>query len=330
MGLGCCLLQLVHSISVAVLTVISPDTPLLLFKHVSPPFSCSQVNQPLAAQVEVNDYCHAHGKQFISTEAAGVFGYTFCDFGDAFVVTDTNGEPASSCVVASITQANPALVTVLDGDRHNLESGDTVSFDSLDGMEELLGREFVVTVKDGYSFEIDVDTTGFSPYRTGGYVNQVKKPVALAFKPLRQALVEPGDFLLSDFAKFEQPGVLHQAFRALHEWRAGHGGGDPVPGEDAPAAEVAALARALNSRAAEGEFRIEDEALDRHAKVFEALAKTAAGVISPMCAFLGGVAGQEVLKACSGEPDPPPSVPQAALAPNPFVFLVSAGSAARG
>ena len=65
-----------------------------------------------------------------SSQTAGVFGSVFCDFGDEFIVSDTNGEPASSCIVGSITQANPALVTVLDDSRHNLESGDAVTLDS--------------------------------------------------------------------------------------------------------------------------------------------------------------------------------------------------------
>ena len=38
----------------------------------------------------------AAGKQFISTEVAGVFGYTFCDFGKAFVVADTGKNPSAA------------------------------------------------------------------------------------------------------------------------------------------------------------------------------------------------------------------------------------------
>lgn len=139
------------------------------------------VNAPLDLQLSINDYCHTHGLQFITAEAAGVFGNLFCDFGNSFVVSDTNGENPSSCIVASITQASQATVTVLDDSRHGLETGDTVRFSGLTGMEELNDRDFVVTVKDGYSFDIDMDTSTIGPYRTGGYVNQVKQPATVQF-----------------------------------------------------------------------------------------------------------------------------------------------------
>lgn len=197
---------------------------------------------------KVNDACHAAGKQFVSCEVAGVFGRVFCDFGPAFTVSDANGEAGSSGIVASITQAPRALVSLLEDCRHGLETGDVVTLDGCGGMPSLAGRHFTVaprtstpctstlrhhlrnlqlcsshlllqhrlghcacllpawregggavflsvredfrvslpplppllplphpqvTVKDPYSFEIDVDTTAMGPYTTGGYMNQV-------------------------------------------------------------------------------------------------------------------------------------------------------------
>lgn len=273
-------------------------------------FQCVvMVNAPLDAQLAVNNFCHANGKQFIGCEVAGVFGSVFCDFGEAFVVSDANGEPVSSCIVSSVTQANPALVTVLDDTRHNLETGDFVELDGCGGMEALGGgRRFKVTVKDPFSFELDgVDTTDMGPYTTGGYANQVKVPQTLRFAPLRESLAAPGEFVLSDFAKLDRPGLLHTAFRGLHAWKKAHGGGLPLPGDAATAAEVLACAVAVNAAATEGgkaEFAVDAADLapgSQGAKLVEALACTAAGVLNPMCAFLGGVAGQEVLKACSGK-----------------------------
>lgn len=42
-------------------------------------------------QMKVNDMCHKAGVCYISCDARGVFAYAFCDFGDAFVVSDTDG-----------------------------------------------------------------------------------------------------------------------------------------------------------------------------------------------------------------------------------------------
>ncbi len=36
-----------------------------------------------------------------------------------------------------------------------------------------------------------------------------------SFKPLSAALSEPGEFLMSDFAKFERPALLHVGFQAV-------------------------------------------------------------------------------------------------------------------
>ena len=40
-------------------------------------------------------------------------------------------------------------------------------------------------------------------------------PVKRSYKTLRESLVEPGEFLLSDFAKFDRPPKLHACFQAL-------------------------------------------------------------------------------------------------------------------
>ena len=268
-------------------------------------FQCVvMVNQPLKKQLLVNDICHAAGKQFVATEVAGVFGYTFSDFGDNFVVSDPNGENPFSGIVESVTQSNPALVTMLEGNRHGLETGDVVTFADMQGMDELNGRQFTITVKDPYAFELqDCDATSLGPYTTGGYCNQVKVPATVSFKPLREALTSPGDFLMSDFAKMDRPGILHQGFRGLHAWKATNGDTPPIPGDAQAAAAVLEAAKAADAAAGEGEFRLEAGTLDGEgpSKIVQALASTAAGVINPMCAFMGGVAGQGVLKACSGK-----------------------------
>jgi len=267
-------------------------------------FQCVvMINAPYETQLAVNDYCHANGKQFISSEVAGVFGSVFCDFGPEFVVSDINGEAASSCIVASITQASPALVTVLDDQRHGLETGAVVQLDGLDGMEELNGRQFTITFKDAYSFEIDCDTTAMSPYKTAGYVNEIKQPTTLAFKSLRESLTAPGEITLSDFGKWDRPGLLHMAFRALDVWKSKHGGAYPTPGNLEHAGELMGELTTLNEAAGEGEFKLEAEQLGSEAtvKVVQQLSVGSAGVINPMCALLGGVVGQEVLKACSGK-----------------------------
>jgi ubiquitin-activating enzyme E1 len=132
----------------------------------------------------------------------------------------------------------------------------------------------------------------------------VKQPATHHFKPLAQSLAEPGEFLLASFAKMERPGVLHLAFRALHEYWARHGE-LPPPGDAAAAEELLTLTKALNSEpGAAGGFTVDAETLEKDAGVIRKLALGARGNLSPMAAMFGGVVGQEVLKACTGKHTP--------------------------
>lgn len=70
-----------------------------------------------------------------------------------------------------------------------------------------------------HTFELDEDTTSYGDYVKGGIVTEHKEHKTLDFKPLAQALEDPGEFLLSDFAKMERPGILHLGFQALNEFQ---------------------------------------------------------------------------------------------------------------
>ena len=246
-------------------------------------------NVPLEQAVGINEACRAAGSRFIMTDTFGLFGTVFCDFGDDFEVSDVNGEEALSSMLSSITQEEAGCVTVYDEGRHGLEDGDFVTFSEVGGMAELNGCEAVpVKVLGPYSFSIG-DTRGFAPYVNGGYFHQVKQKKKVPFKSLKQALLEP-EFLMSDFAKFDRPMQLHLGFQALHAFRAKHAM-LPAPSDAGHAEELLTLAKGLTG-AADVEF---SERLMRN------LASGARGELSPLCAFFGGFAAQEVMKACSGK-----------------------------
>ena len=82
------------------------------------------------------------------------------------------------------------------------------------GMPQLQGNEFHVTPKGPYTFEIDADTSDADTF-VSGYVNQVKQPCTVSFRPLKAALEDPGQFMETDFAKIGRPGVLHQVRRHI-------------------------------------------------------------------------------------------------------------------
>ncbi len=253
-------------------------------------------------RAEIADHCHANGVYVVAGETYGVFGSIFCDFGPAFVVNDTDGEAAFSSMIASITCDTRAVVTVLEETRHNLTTGDVVTLSEITGMTELNDQQFVVEVKDPFSFALDVDSSAFTPYLRGGYVNQVKQPATVAFQSYSESLKNPGEFVV-DFAKIHRAGQVHVAFRALEAFQEIHGY-LPEPGNVEHANEVyqqtLRLAETL-ATATDSTLNLSTKEIEDEEKLIKRLSLCARGQVAPICALLGGIMGQEVLKACSGK-----------------------------
>nr|GMD29242.1 ubiquitin-activating enzyme E1 1-like isoform X2 [Ipomoea batatas] len=278
--------------------------------------------------VEFDDYCHFHQPPiaFIKAEVRGLFGSVFCDFGPQFTVSDVDGEEPHTGIVASISNDNPALVSCVDDERLEFQDGDLVVFSEIQGMTELIDAKprKIISARP-YSFTLDEDTTKFGMYERGGMVTQVKQPKVLNFKPLREALKDPGDFLLSDFSKFDHPPLLHLAFQALDKFRS-EMGRFPIAGSEGDAQKIIFIANDMNESL--GNAKIEDI----NPKLLRHFSFGARAVLNPMAAMFGGIVGQEVVKACSGKFHPlfqffyfdsVESLPTEALEPSDFSPLNS-------
>ncbi|CAI5936570.1 unnamed protein product [Closterium sp. NIES-65] len=258
---------------------------------------------PLDQAIEFDAYCHAHNPSvpFIRCETRGVFGAIFCDFGPKFTVTDVDGEEPFSGIVASVAKDSPdALVTCVDDERLGFQDGDLVVFSEVRGMTELNdGKPRRVRNVRAHSFLLDDDTSAYGAYESGGIVTQVKEPKELAFRPLSACLEQPGEFLLSDFAKFDRPPLLHLAFQALDAFRK-ETGRFPAPGSEGDGARVVELVREVNGRAGK-DAKVEEGVVKEGEGLIRQLAHGASAEICPMAAMFGGIVGQEVVKACSGK-----------------------------
>ncbi|KAK9043360.1 hypothetical protein V6N11_071705 [Hibiscus sabdariffa] len=251
----------------------------------------------LEKALEYNDYCHNHQPpiSFIKTEVRGLFGTVFCDFGPEFTVFDVDGEEPQTGIIASISNDNPALVSCVDDERLEFQDGDLVVFSEIQGMSELNdGKPRKIKSARPYSFTLEEDTTKFGTYVKGGIVTQVKQPKVLNFKPLKEALKDPGDFLLSDFSKFDRPPLLHIAFQALDRFIC-EVGRFPVAGSEEDARKLTSIASNINECLGEGKVE------DINPKLLRHFTFGARAVLNPMAAMFGGIVGQEVVKACSGK-----------------------------
>lgn len=263
--------------------------------------------------IKINNACRAITPIqtcFIYSTIHSVFGQAFCDFGDSFVVSDKDGETPQISQIENVLYENPAVVKVLeDQGRHGLENGDKVTFARLQGVpsDKLeAGKEYSVKVTGPYTFELpDVDLSGI-PMGDGhghgvnqqGYITQVKQPVTLQFQAYGEKLKDPGEFMLSDFAKFDRPPLLHAGFQALAAYFQSHNGDLPSPGDASAIGELINLAKQLD------ENNVFEENTTAKERIISHLASGSYSVLSPMCAAMGGLVGQEVLKACSGKFSP--------------------------
>eukprot|EP00557_Chaetoceros_sp_GSL56_P003823 CAMPEP_0176498632 /NCGR_PEP_ID=MMETSP0200_2-20121128/12437_1 /TAXON_ID=947934 /ORGANISM="Chaetoceros sp., Strain GSL56" /LENGTH=1064 /DNA_ID=CAMNT_0017896877 /DNA_START=63 /DNA_END=3257 /DNA_ORIENTATION=+ len=287
-------------------TVKTAEVPSLTMNHrdeilslIDGKVSVVIVTVPLVQSlvIAMNERCRQVGACFIHSVVTGVFSKAFCDFGPAFVVTDKDGEEPHQSQVESIIPDNPATVKVLeDQGRHGLETGDYVTFSRVKGLDGALdtSKEYKVISTGPYTFELDgVDLSSCMTPGTQGYITQVKKPVTVSFQSYQEALENPEELMMSDFAKFDRPQLLHLFYKALDVFMDGHGGELPHPGNQQEGEEMVALCKSLDK----GEIfnNAKSEILLKH------FASGSRAVLSPMCAAMGGIVGQEVLKACSGK-----------------------------
>lgn len=250
---------------------------------------------PLAEQLSISSFTRTHNIALIVADTRGLFGQIFCDFGETFRVVDTNGEQPVSVMVASISKDKEAVVTCLDETRHGLEDGDYVTFTEVGGMTEINNcPPMKVKVLGPYTFSVG-DTTQFGDYLRGGIATQVKMPKDIKFKSLKDALAEP-EYVISDFAKMDRQDQLHLGFQALHAFEAKHSR-PPRPWNKEDAAEVVALAKEKNASSARPLESVDE-------KLLSTLAHVSAGSLCPMQAVIGGIAAQEIMKACSGKFNP--------------------------
>lgn len=245
---------------------------------------------PIDDQVTISQFCHRHGILLIIADVFGLFGFVFTDFGERFVVNDPTGENPLSGIVADIS--SDGLVSALDETRHGLEDGDLVTFTEVQGMEGLNdSNPRKITVKGPYTFSIG-SVSSLGQYKRGGLYTQVKEPKKIDFQSLTRQLQDP-TLLISDFAKFDRPLQLHIGFQALHRFAKNHGGDLPRPHHDGDALEVLKHA---------GTVAVElNKEVDLDENLLRELSYGARGDLSPMAAFIGGLAAQEVLKAISGK-----------------------------
>jgi ubiquitin-activating enzyme E1 len=145
----------------------------------------------------------------------------------------------------------------------------------------------------------EVPAADVGAYIRGGIVTPHKKQKELAFLPLGQSLVTPGELKHPNPMKLllqQRPAHLHFAYLALWEYQANHNGALPPLHDHEAAEECVKLAQAIleEHRSKEDDDVLTVEEIDQ--EVVRKTALYARSELSGVCAFLGGVVAQEIVK----------------------------------
>uniref|UniRef100_A0A8C1PGB7 Ubiquitin-like modifier-activating enzyme 6 n=1 Tax=Cyprinus carpio TaxID=7962 RepID=A0A8C1PGB7_CYPCA len=266
--------------------VLDDSTDLSFLKR----YQCVVLTETkLSLQKRINHFCHSQQPpiKFIGCDVFGICSRVFCDFGEAFEVSDPTGEEPKELFIQNISQGNPGVVMCMDSRTHGLQTGQSVCFKEINGMTELNGTTHQVTVLSPYSFAIG-DTSSFQAFAHGGIFRLVKTPKTFNFEMMEQQLCDPR-LLTPDFSKPEVPLQLHTIMLALDAFQEQH----------ARLPSIGCL------QDAELLLKFTEE-ISRTLKntLVRCVSRCARGCLPPLAAAVGGIASQEVLKALTGKFSP--------------------------
>ena len=238
-------------------------------------------------------------KGFILSQKLGVYGYTFVDYGDEFMILDETGKDTKSFIVKSINNGEDPVVTVHDDKRHSFHDDSYIKFTEVQGMTQINETDPIrISVIDGFSFKLKLDTSKFDSYTREGIVVEVKVPKKHKFNSLREALVKSLEsspdqcFITTDFGFFTRPGVLHIALQGVLRFHQNNGRLPSNTDEDAQACLDNTKNINDELKGTEGAWAIDEF----DAAIFNNVSRYASASISQVVAFFGGVVAQEVVK----------------------------------
>lgn len=117
---------------------VSVVASLTLEDHANYNVVCyTELLQNIDQLIEINEFTRTRNIGFILSTTFGPSGFAFLDYGNDFIVTDSDGEETKSFIVVNATKSNPCIVTVHEDKRHKFQDGDSVQFREVEGMTEL-------------------------------------------------------------------------------------------------------------------------------------------------------------------------------------------------
>lgn len=242
----------------------------------------------------LGDTCRSCNTSLVLAEVAGLAGRVFCDFGASHTIIDKDGAEPKHVLISSVVRDGDSMtVSCHDEVRHELETGEFVSFTEIEGFGGLIGREFEIQVTGPFAFVISAEGITGDKSSNTGWLHQIKKPITVSFNSLREEMTSPSEFVLTDFGKFERPATYHACFRALGKFLADTNS-LPKPHDVGDATKFMKMVSDINGCELEGAEKA----------AAQKFSFTVQGKLQPVASAVGSIAAQEVVKAVSGKFSP--------------------------
>ena len=262
-------------------------------------------------QVAIDEYCRNHKISLVIADIKGTLCKLINDFGNQFEVLDPNDEESKECMIKEITNEENGLVTTITEQRHGFAEGDAIVIKEVKGMEiegEIVmeGNKtindtiHIVKYVDPYKFRIG-NTMKYSKYIRNGIAKQVKLKRKMKFNKLSE-VYEGNDvpydknLLALDFGKADDLFVTHVTFKAIDLFKETN---KRMPEEwnFKDAEQLLSIVKDIYEKS-------KKTMTEREIEFVMKASCTAKVSFSPLCAFMGGLAAQEALKAITGKYTP--------------------------
>ena len=265
--------------------------------------------------IRIDKFCRENKIFLILCDIYGAAGRIINDFGDEFIVNDKDGEDAKEIMIKSIKikDEKTAEVCVLDGLRHDFSDGDFVELKEVIGLDGINSKQFKIKSLTKDKFEIIGDFKDIKePYQRNGIVKEIKtqkkmkffsiKDILNTFKEEEHSKMIEQNLLMSDFTKISNGFIINIAFESINAYLR----------QNKYFINEKRITNPWDYNQYQQIFDIASKIIQKNKielnenqnKILKKIIFTYMVQFPPLCAYFGGFAAQEVIKAITNKYSP--------------------------
>ena len=263
----------------------------------------------------IDKYCRENKIILIICEIYGAAGRIINDFGDEFIVNDKDGEDPKEIMIKNIEikDEKTALVTVLDGLRHDFSDNDLVEIIEVQGLDGINKRQFTIKSLTKDKFEIIGNLKEIkNPYIQNGIAKQIKTQKKMKFLPIDSCLkafneenhskLIDQNMAMSDFSKISNGFIINLAFSAINNYLKNKKFfiKNKIKNNPWDYDQLKSIMNIANKIINDNKLQINES----QNTLLHKIILTHMVQFPPLCAYLGGFAAQEVIKAITNKYSP--------------------------